>query len=274
MKLIANGIAQYYRRIGGGSPLVLIHALGLTHELWKPQLAPLASAYDVITYDLRGHGETDVPPGPYTLADFAEDLAGLLDALGIEQAHLVGISLGGMIAQEFALTWPDRVRSLVLADTASEYPPDARRQFIERARIAEERGMAPLIVPTLERWFTPEFRRDHPDEVARIRDLLASAHPTGYAASCWAIARADLTERLVNITAPTLVLVGSEDHLTTPEMALQIHEHIPGSRFLVIPGAAHLTNVARPEEFNRAIFSIAQPEQVGDEADGDGLSPG
>lgn len=258
MKLIANGIAQFYRRVGSGPPLILIHALGLSHELWKPQIPQLAAMYDVVAYDLRGHGDTDIPPGPYTLADFAEDLAGLLDALGFERTHLVGISLGGMIAQEFALTWPDRVRSLLLADTASEYPPEARRQFAERARVAEERGIGPLIEPTLERWFTPEFRRDHSAEVAWIRDLLGSAHPTGYAASCRAIAQADLTERLVNVTAPTLVVVGSEDHSTTPEMALQIHEHIPGSRYQVIPGAAHLTNVACPEEFNRAIVSIAK----------------
>ncbi|MGH2457537.1 MAG: alpha/beta fold hydrolase, partial [Chloroflexota bacterium] len=100
MKAIANGIAQFYRRSGNGPPLVLIHALGLDHRLWEPQVAPLGSGFDVISYDVRGHGASDVPPGPYTMRDFAEDLAGLLDALGVEVAHLVGISMGGMIAQE------------------------------------------------------------------------------------------------------------------------------------------------------------------------------
>ncbi len=257
MKVIANGIAQYYRRSGSGPPLVLIHALGLDHRLWEPQIAQLSSGFQVIAYDVRGHGATDVPAGPYTMRDFAEDLAGLLDALGVERAHLAGISMGGMIAQEFVLAWPNRVRSLVLADTTSEYGPDARRQLAERARIVEERGITPLLEPTMERWFTPEFRHRQPGEVTRILNILASAHPPGYAASCRAIAGADLTERLVTVSVPTLVIVGAEDHSTTPEMALQIHEHIPGSSYEVVPDAAHLTNVSAPEQFNQAIVRTA-----------------
>lgn len=258
MKVIANGIAQFYRRAGDGPPVILIHALGLDHRLWDKQILHLSAAFQVIAYDVRGHGATDVPPGPYTLSEFADDLCGLLDALGIDRAHLVGISMGGMIAQELALRSPERVASLVLADTASEYNQEARRQFAERARIAEERGMGPLIEPTIERWFTAEFRRQRPDEVERIRSILAQAHPDGYAASCRAIARADLTERLVSINVPTLVLVGSEDTSTPPEMAIEIHEHIPGSRIQVIEGAAHLTNVAKFKEFNQAVASTVQ----------------
>lgn len=257
MKVIANGIAQFYRRSGNGPPLVLIHALGLDHRLWESQVAQLSSGFEVIAYDVRGHGASDGPAGPYTMHDFVEDLAGLLDAIGVETAHLAGISMGGMIAQEFALAWPNRVRSLVLADTTSEYSPDARRQLAERARIAEERGMAPLVEPTMERWFTPEFHHLQPADVNRIRSIFASTDPLGYAASCRAIADADLSERLVAVTAPTLVLVGSEDHSTTPEMALQIHEHIPGSSYEVVNGVAHLSNVAAPERFNQAIIRAA-----------------
>ncbi len=263
MKAIANGIAQFYRRVGHGPAVILIHALGVDHRIWSEQITHLSSAFQIIAYDVRGHGSTDVPPGPYTLEDFAEDLGGLLDSLGIDRGHLVGISMGGMIAQEFALRSPERVGSLVLADTASEYNQDARRQLAERARVAEERGMGPLVEPTIERWFTPEFRAQRPDVVDRIRAILLEAHPDGYAASCRAIAGADLTERLVNITAPTLVLVGSEDRSTTPEMAMEIHEHIPGSRLLVIEGAAHLTNVAKPEEFSRAVVATVQGAVAG-----------
>lgn len=257
MKVIANGIAQFCRRVGHGPTIVLVHALGLDHHLWDHELARLAPRFQVIAYDVRGHGGTDVPNGPYTLSDFAEDLVGLLDALGVAAAHVVGLSMGGMIAQELALGWPERVRSLVLADTTSEYNQEGRRQLAERARIAEERGMAPLVEPTLERWFTEDFRSRHPEEVERIRSLLAAAHPIGYAASCRAIASADLTERLVSLTVPTLVLVGSDDRSTPPEVALKMHEHIPGSRYEVIPGAAHLTNVAAPDEFTRAVLATA-----------------
>lgn len=257
MKVIANGIAQFYRRSGDGPPLVLIHALGLDHRLWDQQVRQLASSFQVITYDVRGHGASDVPSGPYTMADFAEDLSGLLDALGVEAVHIAGISMGGMIAQEFALTRRERVRSLVLADTASEYSPEGRRQLAERARIAEERGIAPLVEPTIDRWFTAAFRDRQPAEVDQIRSILAHADPVGYAASCRAIAGADLTERLVGLSIPTLVLVGSEDQSTTPEMAMEIHEHIPGSRYQVIPGVAHLTNVAAPDVFDQAIITTA-----------------
>jgi 3-oxoadipate enol-lactonase len=199
------------------------------------------------------------------LSDFAEDLVGLLDALGLEQVHLVGISLGGMIAQEMVLTWPQRVRSLVLADTTSEYNQEGRRQLAERARIAEERGLAPLIEPTIERWFTPEFRQQHVDAVTRIHDILEQASALGYVATCRAIAQVDLTERLVSVRVPTLVLVGSDDRSTSPEMALKIHEYIPGSQYQVLSGAAHLTNVARPEEFSRAILAnVRRGEPAGD----------
>jgi len=263
VKAIANGIAQFYVRAGDGPPLVLIHALGLSHHLWDDLVPLLAGACQVISYDVRGHGESDVPPGPYAMADFAEDLAGLLDALGVESAHLAGISMGGMIAQEFVLTWPWRVRSLVLADTTSEYHQEARRQLAERARIAEERGTRPLVEPTIDRWFTPEFRLSQPVPVEHIRNLLERAYPQGYAASCRAIAGAEWTERLVGVTAPTTVLVGAEDTSTPIEMALKIHEHIPGSRYEVIPLAAHLTCVSQPSEFASAVLSTVKAAEPG-----------
>ena len=267
MKAIANGIAQFYLRAGDGPPLVLIHALGLSHHLWDDLVPLLAGACQVITYDVRGHGESDVPPGPYAMADFAEDLAGLLDALGVESAHLVGISMGGMIAQEFVLTWPRRVRSLVLADTTSEYHQEARRQLAERARIAEERGLRPLVESTIDRWFTPAFRQTQPAAVERIRNLLQRAYPQGYAASCRAIAGAEWTERLVGVTTPTTILVGSEDTSTPIEMALKIHEHIPGSQYEVIPLAAHLTCVSQPSEFAYAVLSTVKSAEPGETVD-------
>ncbi len=258
MKVIANGIAQEYLRLGNGPPLVLIHALGLDRRLWVKQVEDLSASCTVIAYDVRGHGESDVPAGPYTISDMADDLAGLLDSLGIESAHLAGLSMGGMVAQEFALSYPNRVRSLVLADTTSEYNQEARRLFAERARIAEERGLLPLVEATLDRWFTPEFRQSRPEEVERIRYILEQTDQYGYAAACRAIGRVDFTERLVAIQAPTLVLVGSEDPSTPPEMALKIHEYIPGSQYLVVNGASHLTNVARPVQFNNAVLATVR----------------
>jgi 3-oxoadipate enol-lactonase len=254
MKVIANGIAQFYERRGAGPPLVLIHALGVDHRMWEAQSRQLDDVCTVYSYDVRGHGLTDVPAGPYTLLDFAEDLAGLLDALGVAEAHLVGLSMGGIIAQQFAISWPDRVRSLVLADTASEYNQEARRQLAERARIVDERGMAPVVESIIGRWFTEEFQRTNPDSVNQIRISLIATMPMGYASSCRAVGSVDLTEGLVSIRVPTLVLVGSEDRSTPPETALRIHEYIPGSSYEVIPGAAHLSNVSNPREFNDGVI--------------------
>ncbi|HEX5415235.1 MAG TPA: alpha/beta fold hydrolase [Chloroflexota bacterium] len=273
MKLIANGIVQNYRRIGNGPPVILIHALGLSLLQWEPQLQPLASAYTVIVYDVRGHGATDAPAGPYSMEDFADDLQGLMDALGVGSAHIVGLSMGGMIAQEFALRCPERVRSLVLANTTSEYRQEARRQFAERARVAEERGMAPLIDGTLDRWFTEEFRRLSPGLVERIRLILGATNPHGYAAACRAVAQIDTTERLVSVGVPTLVLAGDEDQSTTPEMALKIHEHIPGSTYQILPDTAHLSNVSAPDVFTQAVVeTVIRGERAAGDATGGGAS--
>jgi 3-oxoadipate enol-lactonase len=253
MKVIANGIAQYYQRHGAGPPVVLIHALGLDHRLWHPQISSLETISTIYAYDARGHGMSDVPTGPYTLSDFAEDLSGLLDAHGIESAHLVGISMGGMIAQQFAVTWPARVRSLVLADTTSEYDDKARRLLSDRARLVESEGMTAVTELILARWFTEDYRVRNPESVDQIRGILLEADPSGYAAACRAVRAVDLTERLVTIEVPTLVLVGSEDTSTPPEMALRIHEYLPGSAYEEILGAAHLASFSHPEVFNDAI---------------------
>jgi 3-oxoadipate enol-lactonase len=265
MKVIANGIAQYYQRHGAGPPVVLIHALGLDHRMWERQIAAIETTCTAYTYDVRGHGISDVSAGPYTLSGFAEDLVGLFDALGLESAHLVGLSLGGTIAQQFAITWPARVRSLVLADTTSEYDQEARRLLADRADIAEAEGMAPLVESILARWFTKSFQQMKPASVEQIRSLLLETNPGGYAAACRAVLEVDLTERLVTVDVPTLVLVGSEDTATPPEMALRIQEYIPGSALEVIPGAAHLSNVANPDQFNDAILrTISRGEQAVD----------
>ncbi len=155
-----------------------------------------------------------------------------------------------------ALTFPEMVRSLVLADTTSEYNVEARRLFAQRARTAEERGMEPLIEPTLERWFTPAFRQREPAVVAGIASVLRNTSPQGYAASCRAVAELDLTERLQEIHAPALILVGAHDPSTPVDAARLVQEHLPGSTLEVIPDAAHLSNVEQAEVFNQHLVAF------------------
>jgi 3-oxoadipate enol-lactonase len=251
-----NGIRCFYEFDGEGEEVVaLIHALGTGHWMWDRQVEVLRPHFRVLRYDVRGHGQTDKPPGPYSLELFAEDLTALLDMLGIPAAHLVGLSMGGMIAQTFALNYPDRVKSLVLADTSSRYPPESRQQFEERAKIAETQGIEPLIEPALERWFTPEFARAHPEVIERYRQMLRTNDPKAYAAATRAIAQLDLTARLGAIKVPTLVIVGEDDPGTPPAMAKEIAAAIPGARLEILPGR-HMTQEESAEAFNRLLLEF------------------
>lgn len=256
MRVYANGIGINYQLEGHGPPLTLIHALGLDLRQWRWQVPALTERHQVLRYDVRGHGRSDTSPGPYSLDLLAEDLHGLLQALGISRTHLLGLSMGGMIAQVLALTHPEVVESLILADTTSEYGPEAQHQFEERARVAEVQGMEPLIQGIVERWFTPGFRQTYPLIVDEIRAILRQTAPLGYAACCLAVARLNLTARLGEIRRPTLVLVGDQDPGTPPPVAQRIHESIPGSRFEVIRDASHLSNVAQPDQFNAAVLAF------------------
>ncbi len=250
MKAFANGIAINYSLEGSDPALVLIHALGLDLRQWRWQVPQLALGHQVLRYDVRGHGRSDVTPGPYTLDLFAEDLRGLLDALGIRRASVLGLSMGGMIAQAFTLTYPSMVDKLILADTTSEYGPDARRVFEERAKDVLTHGMDAVVDGAIERWFAPEYRQAEPGVVDEIRSIFRRSDPVGYAQSCLAIAGLDLTRWLKGIRCPTLVLVGEKDPGTPVEVAAQLHRAISGSRLEVIRGASHLSNVSHAEVFN------------------------
>jgi len=256
MRAFVNGIALDFDLVGRGPTLVLIHALGVDRRMWRRQVPVFAESHQVVAYDVRGHGGSDKPSGPYSLETLADDLHGLLDALGIERASLLGLSMGGMIAQTFALAHPERVDRLILADTTSEYPPERRRQFAERARLVETSGVDLIVPATLERWFTPEFRADEEDTVEEIRKIVLAADPIGYAGACHAVSRVDLTDRLGEIQCPTLVLVGEHDPGTPVAAAARIQAAIPGARLEVIQGASHLSNIARPDVFEKIVLAF------------------
>jgi 3-oxoadipate enol-lactonase len=210
----------------------------------------------VLRFDTRGHGRSSVPSGPYDFDQLAGDVVGLLDALGVERTHLVGLSLGGMIAQHVALHAPQRLRSLVLADTTSRYPPEALPLWPERIRIVSTQGMEPMVEPTLARWFTAPYRAANPDVMTRIAALIRGTPPAGFIGCCHAIPTIDLTARLRALDLPTLVMVGDQDTGTPPAMAREIHEAIAGSRLEIIPGAAHLSNIEQAAAFNELLIGF------------------
>lgn len=258
MKVKANGITVNYALEGPASaPVVMVsHSLAAHLGMWEPQVAALTRNFRVLRYDTRGHGGSEVVPGAYTLDQLAADAVGLLDALNIDRAHWLGLSLGGMIGQTLALKAPGRLRSLILCDTTSRVPAEAKPTWVDRIRTAETHGMEPIVEPTVERWFTAPFRQRRPEVVDRVRTMIRETDPRGYAGCCHAIAPLDLTDRLSAIRLPTLVIVGEEDQGTPVAAARTIHEQIKGSELVVIPAAAHLSNMEQPETFTHAVVKF------------------
>lgn len=256
MKIRANGIDIHYVMEGSGPCVILSHALGADHRMWEPQVTLLAERFTVLRPDTRGHGQTAAPVGPYSFDMLAADAAALLDALEIEQAHWLGLSMGGMIGQAFALNYPQRLLSLVLADTSSRYPAEAVQMWDERIRAVRAQGMDSLVESTLERWFTTPFRAAHPDLMQRIGDTLRNTPVEGYVGCGPAIARLNFTEQLHQLRCPTLVIVGEDDTGTPPGMAREIHAAIEGSELVILPNAAHLSNIEQADAFNAALTAF------------------
>jgi 3-oxoadipate enol-lactonase len=253
MKVRANGIEVSYVAEGDGPWLTMSHSLACDLRMWDEQAAVLARHFRVLRFDTRGHGDSEAPKGAYTLDLLADDLKGLLDALGVRETHYVGLSLGGMIGQAFALKYPGILKTLVLADTTSRYPAEAAPVWAERIKVAETKGMEPLVQPTLERWLTEPFRNANPGRTKQIGEMIRTTPVAGYVGCSHAIPKINFTARLREIDAPGLVIVGEQDMGTPLAMAREIHENYPGSELIVIPSAAHLANVEQPEAFNSAL---------------------
>jgi 3-oxoadipate enol-lactonase/4-carboxymuconolactone decarboxylase len=226
--------------------LVLAPSLGSTLEMWEAQLPALTRAFRVVRIDLRGHGGSPAPPGPYTLAELGWDVLGLLDHLGIRRASVAGVSLGGTISMWLAANAPERIDRIVPICTSARF--GAPESWQERADLVRSSGTEAIADAVLARWLTPAGAGADPQRVARMRGWLEGTPNEGYAACCEAIRDADLLGELATIRAPTLVIAGLEDPATPPEHAVQIAAGVPGARMAVVPGAAHLANIERPEE--------------------------
>lgn len=256
MRITANGLRVNWQLTGpeDAPVVVLSHSLGSSGIMWEWQVPMLVERFRVLRYDTRGHGGTDAPAGPYSLDELGDDAFGLLDALDIERVHWVGLSMGGMIGQNLALRRPGRLASLVLCDTTSEIPEEAKSMWDERIATAEMQGLAPLCEGTMERWFTPAFLARNPEEVQIIREEFLKTPTSGYVGCCQAIRELDYTSRLASIAMPVQIIVGAGDPSTPPAVSEMMHERIAGSTLAVIPDAAHLSNVEQPRAFNNALM--------------------
>jgi 3-oxoadipate enol-lactonase len=254
----ANGIETYCVIQGDGPWLVLSHSLACDHTMWDDQVELLSRDFRILRYDTRGHGRSTVTPGQYSLELLSDDLKGLLDALDIRQTHFVGLSMGGMIGQIFALNHQDMLLTLVLCDTTSSYSAAIRPIWMDRIRAARSSGMPSLSAPTLERWFTKEFRELRPDVMLRFGERIASTSLTGYAACSEALLDINVTGDLKEIRVPSLVVVGECDVGTPIAMAQAIHDNLPGSQMAVIARAAHFPNVEQPGAFTNTLLTFLQ----------------
>ena len=258
MQIKINGIQISYELTGkeGAPLLVLSHSLGSSCLMWEPQLAALEPRFRVLRYDTRGHGGSEAVAGPYTFEMLAGDVVGLLDALGIAQAHFVGLSMGGMIGQALGLNHPARLLSLTLCDTAAANPPGSREIWQERIDLVRRTGLASLLEPTLDRWFTPGWISQSPPILEKIRRQFLATSIDGYVGCSQAIMGLDYLEAIWEISLPTLIIVGEQDPGTPVEAARALAERIPGSRLVVLPGARHLSSVEQAEAFNRALLDF------------------
>lgn len=248
------GADLHYRLDGpaGGPVLVLANSLGTTMSMWDRQVPALRAYTRVLRYDQRGHGGSSAPPGPYRIEELGQDLLDLLDGLGIEQAAVCGLSLGGMVAMWTAAHHPDRVSSLVLACTAPYLgPPEG---WLERAAAVRAGGALALAPALQERWFPAELRAAQPALLDEVTAMLATCTAEGYAACCEAIAGMDLRPDLDAIRAPVLVLAGADDPVTPPATGLDLATRLGGG-LRVLPAASHLANLAQPAAFADAVVT-------------------
>ncbi len=256
MKIRANGIDINYEIEGEGPWVTMSHSLACDLHMWDEQMGVLTRKYKVLRFDTRGHGQSSAPAGQYTLEQLADDVKGLLDGLNIKQTHWVGLSMGGMIGQAFALKYPGVFKSMVLADTTSRRPPDAAKMWRDRITTAQEKGMDALVESTLGRWFTEPYRNSRKDVMERITRNIRSTPVAGFVGCCHAISSVDFLGRLKEIRIRVLIMVGEHDHGTPPEAARVIHENLPGSELKIIASAAHLSNIEQAEVFNQAMLGF------------------
>lgn len=254
-----NGCRTHYRFDGPeDAPLLMLsNSLGTTLAVWDGQIPAFTRHFRVLRYDTRGHGESAVTPGPYSMAQLAEDVAGLLDHLGSARVDFIGLSMGGMVGLWLAIHAPQRIGRLVLSNTGARIgTPEIWNPRIEAVT---KGGMAAVSAGVIERWFTPDFQRDAPDQVAPIAAMVDACSPAGYTACCAAVRDMDERERVSRVTAPTLVITGTADQATPPEVARFLADNIAGARYAELP-ASHLAVIESAGAYRAAALAFLTGE--------------
>jgi len=255
MKYEANGVSLNYEIEGPeGAPwLTFSHSLAADLSMWDPQAAALKGAYRVLRYDSRGHGASSAPAGPYSFKQLVGDVIALLDHLGIERTHFIGLSMGGMTGLGLALDHGTRLSSLTVANAIASMPSEAVPMWDERIVGARANGMAALVEPTMERWFTDEMRAQGGPVLDAVRGMIAGTAVEGFAGCVGAIKGLNYKPRLGDITCPVLFIAGQQDGATPGKVMRKMHGAVAHSSFVMLDPAAHISNLAQPERFTAAL---------------------
>jgi 3-oxoadipate enol-lactonase len=235
-------------------PLLLINSIGATKEvLWSRQIPALERHFRVITYDARGHGQSPVPPGEYTLDDLGRDAVSVLDATGVADAHVCGISMGGITAMWLGVHAAGRVRRLAVANTAARI--GSLQSWGDRIALVRREGLAAVAEQAMPKWFTAPFREREPEIVRQFQSMVESISPEGYLGCCAALRDADLRDSIASIRRPTLAVAGAQDVLTPPDALAFVHQQVSGSTLLTLD-CAHISNAEKADEFNDALVKF------------------
>jgi 3-oxoadipate enol-lactonase len=247
-----------FESAGEGPPVVLVHGLGMTRKMWDWQWPALTGRFQAVRYDLLGHGASDKPRDAYSLARFADQIAHLMDGLGIDRAALVGFSLGGMIVRAFALAHPERVTALAILNSAHGRTEEERAAILIRVEQVAREGPQATVDAALMRWFTPSYGASHPEVLDRVRRWILANDREVYPLIYRVLAEGDaeLAEAVAAIRSPTLVMTGGEDHGNSPDMARRMAALIPGARCEIMPGLRHMGLAEEPEAFNGPLLSF------------------
>jgi 3-oxoadipate enol-lactonase len=255
MFTVVDGVRFHYAQDGQGTDLILIHGLGGSLHDWDASTPEFAKHHRVFRWDVRGFGASDKPPGPYSPQLFARDLAGLAQACGVTRAHVAGISMGGAIAQRFALDYPALVTSLTLISTSSEVGAQARTAWEKTASVIEQRGFSAQ-ADFARRLYAPSFVEAHPEAIRVMAARTATNDPRAYAAAARAIGAYNWTAELSRIRVPTLIVQGLEDALTPSGGSVRMSRVLPRSRLLLLQDCGHVVPEEKPELFTHTLLAF------------------
>lgn len=261
MNIELNGITFRYELDGpseGDAPwIVFSNSLTTDVTMWDHEVAQLKDRYRILRYDTRGHGQTGATPGPYSFAMLVDDAIAVMDAVGVDKAHFVGLSLGGMTGLGLAIHHPDRVLSLASCDARAWSPADYVEAWIGRMALARDKGMEALVEPTIERWFTGPFRADPASApvLDQVRQMIRETAVDGYTGCAEALRDHDYRDGLAGINVPCLFMTGSEDTSTPPDCAREMAEAVPGAECVIVTPASHISNMENPTDFDAALFA-------------------